>query len=54
MLLHSPTFSADCKRRQTKSSPCPPYFPTRSAEPERRGSLRPAFPNSLHLVLTWT
>ena len=27
-----------------KSSPCLPYFPTISAEPERKESLRPAFP----------
>jgi len=27
------------------------YFPTFSAEPERRESLRTAFPISLHLVL---
>jgi len=33
------------------SSPCLPYFPTFSAELERRESLRPAFPISLHLVL---
>ena len=34
-----------------KFSPCLPYFPTFSAEPKRRESLRPAFPISLHLVL---
>ena len=36
---------------QRKSSPCFPYFPTFSAEPERRESLCPAFPISPHLVL---
>jgi len=33
-----------------KSSPSFPYFPRFRADPERRESLRPAFPISLHLV----
>ena len=31
--------------------PCFPYFPTFSAEPERRESVLHAFPISIHLVL---